>query len=183
MDVDSTRDQSAPPARAERARTLLRPAWLAAIGLGVIALVALGVAWHKQPKNVALGRPAAARGAGFGTTPAGAVDGVRYGWLGFHSAGAETEWWSVDLGRVYAIERVEAYGRPDCCFDQSVPLAFEVSLDGANYSQVASRSEAFSQFDPWVIRAKNLAARFVRFSTLRKTVLVLGEVEVYGRAM
>jgi hypothetical protein len=79
------------------------------------------------------------------------------------------------------LERVEAYGRADCCFDQSVPLAFEVSLDGKKYRRISERTELFTQSNPWVIPGQGEIARFVRFRTLRKTYLVLAEVEVYGR--
>jgi hypothetical protein len=152
----------------------------------VAALVAViagsaGVAWIVRAPNLALGRPATSSSAGgWGTTPAGAVDGVHYGWLGFHSSGAGKEWWSVDLGGPVALNRVVAFGRA-CCFDQSIPLAFEVSLDGKNYREAARRDEPFSQFDPWEVTLDNERARFVRFRTLRDTYLVLGEVEVYGR--
>jgi hypothetical protein len=165
----------------ERQRPVQRLVWFSGLGLVLLVFIVTAVVWLRRPRNLALGRPVASSSVAFGTTPEGAVDGVRYGWLGFHSGGEESEWWSVDLGRAYALDRVEAYGRADCCFDQSVPLGFEVSLDGETYRSAAERSEEFSQFDPWVIPGDNLVARFIRFRTLRKTFLVLGEVEVYGR--
>jgi hypothetical protein len=162
-------------------RRVQRRIRLSALGLVVLLASAAGVAWFRRLPNLALGRPAAASSVAFGATPDKAVDGIRYGALGFHSGGPGADWWSVDLGRAYALERVEAYGRADCCFDQSVPLGFEVSLDGKKYRRVAQRTEAFRQSDPWVIPGEGVVARFIRFRTLRKTYLVLSEVEVYGR--
>jgi hypothetical protein len=160
-----------------RLRRRLR--WMV-LSLVILLFIAVGVGWLRRLPNLALGRPTAASGVAFGTTPEAAVDGVRYGWLGFHSNGPASAWWSVDLGQAYTLDRVEAYGRADCCFDQSVPLQLEVSLDGKQYRSIAKRSELFSQSDPWVIPGGEVA-RFIRFRTLRKTFLVLGEVEVYGR--
>lgn len=72
-------------------------------------------------------------------------------------------------------------GRADCCYDQSVPLALEASNDGAHFRRVAVRWQPFSQSEPWLIEPPSLAARFVRFHTLRDSVLVLSEVQVFGR--
>jgi hypothetical protein len=151
---------------------------------GVVLLVVLERAWTPfvTPRNLALHCDVRASSESYSTTAAGAVDGIRYGQLGFHSAEESHPWLQLDLGRRYAISRVAAYGRADCCFDQSTPLAFEVSDDGVTYSQVAQRDEPFSQPDPWVIKPRQLTARFVRFQTLRRSFLVLSEVEVYGRA-
>jgi hypothetical protein len=166
----------------DQQRKVQRRIRFSALGAAASLAIVAGGAWLQGPPNLALGRPAVASSVAWATTPAGAVDGVRYGWLGFHSAGPGSEWWSVDLGQAYALERVAVYGRADCCFDQSVPLGFEVSLDGKKYRRIAARTAAFSQSDPWLIAGQGAVARFVRFRTLRKTQLVLGEVEVYGRA-
>jgi hypothetical protein len=155
-----------------------RLASLGMIGLGVIALVRAQIT---RPPNLALGRKAVASSAAWSTTPGAAVDGIRYGsQLGFHSAEEDGPWLAIDLGKAYALTRVAAYGRGDCCFDQSVPLAFEVSDDGAVYRQMDKRESRFSQSDPWVIRPEHVIARYVRFRTLRRSYLVLSEVEVYG---
>jgi hypothetical protein len=156
----------------------VRLASLGIIGLGVVAMVWAQMA---RPPNLALGREALASSEGWSTTPAAAVDGIRYGsQLGFHSAEEDAPWLAIDLGQPYALTRVAAYGRGDCCFDQSVPLAFEVSDDGAVYRQLDKRDGRFSQSDPWVIKLEHVIARYVRFRTLRRSFLVLSEVEVYG---
>lgn len=165
----------------EQQRSVQRFLRFSLLGVVVLLSIVAAIAWFRRLPNLALGRHVAASSVAFDTIPQRAIDGVRYGRLGFHSNGPGSEWWSVDLGRAYSLNRVEAYGRADCCFDQSVPLAFETSLDGNNYKEVASRTAFFSQSDPWVIPGHGLAARFIRFRTLRATHLVLAEVEVYGR--
>ena len=87
---------------------------------------------------------------------------------------------AIDLGRNVAITRVKVYGRGDCCFDQSIPLAVETSMDGVTYTKIGERTEQFSQFSPWVVKPTSVVARYVRLRTLRNSVLVMSEVEVYG---
>lgn len=155
-----------------------RNAAVAVIVLGITAL-----AWWlvTRPVDLALNREARASSQAYATTPAGAVDGIRHGQLGFHSDLQDQPWLSIDLGSDYSIDRVQVYGRGDCCFDQSVPLAFEVSDDGLAYRRVDARDDPFSQEEPWIIKLKGVAGRFVRLRTLRRSVLVVSEVEVYGR--
>ncbi|HEV3189013.1 MAG TPA: discoidin domain-containing protein [Polyangiaceae bacterium] len=135
------------------------------------------------PKNLAKGKPATSSdGTMFSTAPAGAVDGEKNGTYGFHSAIEDSPWLSIDLGKNYEIRRIKVFGRGDGYNDQSIPLALEASDDGSSYRQVAVRNDPFSEADPWEIEPPPpFAARFVRLRTLRRSYLVLGEVEVYKR--
>jgi hypothetical protein len=76
---------------------------------------------------------------------------------------------------------VNVFGRGDGYYDQSIPLSLEASDDGDTYRAVAQRDTPFSADDPWLIKPIDLVARFIRLRTLRRSYLVLGEVEVYGR--
>jgi len=156
--------------------------WRIVVAGGVLAglCVACGI-WAFSPRNVALHKRVIASSHAFGTTPEGAVNGKKYEPLGFHSAEEESPWLSIDLGEPHVIRRVKAYGRIDCCLDQSIPLAMEVSDDGNSYREIGEMTEEFSQWDPWVIETRSLVARFVRFRTKRNSALVLSEVEVFGR--
>ena len=159
---------------------------LRALRVAVGALCVLGLLlylgnWAFSPKNLAKGKPAASSSAMFSTMPGGAVDGSKNGTFGFHSALEESPWLSIDLGKNYEIRRVKVFGRGDGVNDQSIPLAFEISSDGAAYRQVAVRGEPFSEADPWVIATAPISTRFLRLRTMRRSYLVLGEVEVYGR--
>jgi F5/8 type C domain len=155
-----------------------------AVGVAcAIALLALLGRWAFSPKNLARGKPTASSSAPmFSTTSDGVVDGSKNGTYGFHSSLEDSPWLSIDLGRNYDIGRIKVYGRGDNVNDQSIPLALELSGDGSAYRQVATRNEPFSESEPWVIAPPPpLAARFIRLRTLRKSYLVLGEVEVFKR--
>jgi hypothetical protein len=164
----------------------LRSLRILRLGVGAVCAVVLIVLLGRSafaPKNLAKGKPATSSGSTmFATTTSAAVDGEKNGTYGFHSALEDSPWLSIDLGKNYEIRRIKVFGRGDGYNDQSVPLALEVSDDGSNYRQVAVRNDPFSEADPWEIAPPPpLAARFIRLRTLRRSYLVLGEVEVYKR--
>jgi hypothetical protein len=168
--------------RSPKELRLARFVRLGIAGASAAALLVLFVMWVFAPKDLAKGRPAVCSGATmFSTVPAGAVDGSKSGQYGFHSALEDSPWLSVDLGTRYKVNTVKVYGRGDGYYDQSIPLALELSEDGTNYHQVAERAEPFSSSDPWVVKSVGQVAQFVRVHTLRHSYLVLGELEVYGQ--
>lgn len=133
-----------------------------------------------SPTDIARHKVAGSSSAEYGTTPAGAVDGEKNGSFGFHSGLEDSPWWSVDLQRTYRLKTIKVFGRGDCCTEQSVPLAMEVSDDGLSFRKIAERIEPFSEKEPWVVRPASAFARRVRLRTERRGHLVLGEVEIYG---
>jgi hypothetical protein len=160
--------------KAERAARVIA-AFVATIG----ATSWLAVRFFSPP-NIALHRPVRASGQAYGTSPEGAVDGEKSAAYDFHSSEDDSPWLSIDLGQRYAINRVKIFGRTDCCFDQSVPLALEASDDGISFRKIAERTEPFSGPDPWVVRNAQAEARFLRLRVERRSYLVLSEVEVRG---
>jgi F5/8 type C domain len=166
------------PLRRVRSRSAIR---LTTAALGVLGAVGwLGMRAF-APKNVALDKLARASSSDWGTAPAAAVDGEKNGRFGFHSREEKSPWWSVDLGRPRKIATVKVFGRGDCCYEQSVPLALEASDDGTAYRIVGERTDPFSESEPWVVQPEGVVARFVRLRTERPSSLVLGEVEIYER--
>jgi F5/8 type C domain len=165
----------------------IKTARIARITVGAVsglALIAILVTQIFAPKNLAHHRLATASSEGFSTTASGAVDGSRNVGYGFHSQLEDSPWLSIDLGRAYAIAQIEVFGRGDGHYDQSVPLFLEISDSGADYGQVASRTEPFSDSEPWVIKpAPPLVTRYLRLRTTRRSYLVLNEVEVYGKTV
>jgi F5/8 type C domain len=156
--------------------------------LAIAVLVALGLlTWIGikifSPKNYALNRPATASSVhpAYGAPAPGANDGSKSGRFDFCSAEEELPWWMVDMQKPVNIGLIKVFGRGDCCYDQSVPLALEVSDDGTTFRQIADRTTSFSEANPWVIRPDGVTARFIRLRTQRRSVLVLSEVEVYAR--
>jgi hypothetical protein len=153
-----------------------------AAAAGALALViAAGIALF-SPTNVARGKPVSASSVALNTTPAAAVDGSKSGLFGFHSGLENAPWLAIDLGARHFIDRIKVYGRGDAYNSQSIPLALEVSNDGAVYGPVGLRVEPFSATVPWILTFKPtpLEARFVRLRSQHRTYLVLGEVEIYG---
>ena len=106
--------------RSARLRSIARRAYLVGAFLALIAFVVLTAGGHRwlSRTNLALGARVTATPPAFGTTLGGAVDGYAFGQLGYHSAQTNSPWLTVDLGRERQIQRVIAYGRSDCCFDQ-----------------------------------------------------------------
>jgi hypothetical protein len=152
------------------------------VGAAVVLAFLIGVAMRMVArKNLALAKTAIASSDMFSAAAPGAVDGFRGSAYGFHSQLEESPWLSIDLGRAFSITEAKVFGRTDGYYDQSIPLALEVSDDGSDYRQVASRTEVFSDYDPWVVKLEpSPVARYVRLRTMRQSYLVLGEVEVYG---
>jgi F5/8 type C domain len=150
------------------------------IGVVLAGGVAMGIAWARSSPNVALHKSVAASSVAFDTTPDGVVDGLIYGQLGFHSTEEESPWVAIDLGARHAIDRVEIFGRSDCCYDQSLPLVAEISDDGVSYRDVGTRNDPLRPFDPWALDLGLAGARFVRVRTPRVAYLVLSEVRVFG---
>jgi F5/8 type C domain len=148
--------------------------------VGTVFLLVMLVLRLVAPKNLALDKPVASSSVGFSTQAAGAVDGSKSGGYGFHSQLEESPWLTIDLGRPCTVSRIEVFGRGDGHYDQSIPLALEVSDDGATYQQIALRSEPFSEAAPWVVKPTALVTRYLRLKTMKQGYLVLGEVEVYG---
>jgi F5/8 type C domain len=147
------------------------------IGLVVVAVISLTSRY-----NIALHKHVTSSSHALGTKAEGAVDGLRHGQLGFHSKEEAGAWLQIDLGKEQDIAGVAAFGRADCCFTQSIPLALELSLDGEKYERVGLRTTAFTQFEPWVTEFKPRAkARYVRLKTRNNGYLVVSEVEVYAR--
>lgn len=152
---------------------------------GWVLLAAVLVAWAAlslRPRaNLALHHRAEASSSALDTNPLGAVDGFRHGQLGFHSKEEDGAWLVIDLGAPHSLRQVLAFGRADCCFDQSIPLRLQASLDGQAYQTLAERTTPFSQFDPWRVELKGQQrARYLRFQIAKRGFLVLSEVEVYG---
>jgi hypothetical protein len=155
---------------------------LAGAGAGLALLVNLGITLF-TPKNLAAHKVAVASSETQSTTASGAVDDSRTGAFGFHSQLEESPWLTIDMGRAFAITRIKVFGRGDAGpYDQSIPLALEASDNGTDYGQIALRAEPFSDSDPWVVKpAPPLVARYLRLRTMRRSYLVLTEVEVYGK--
>lgn len=93
----------------------------------------------------------------------------------FHTQEERNPWVRFDLGKVYAVKRVEVKNRSDCCGERAVPLVVEISLDDQTYTEVARTEVDFSE---WVAKFPSQDARYVRLRALRKTLLHLDGVTI-----
>lgn len=150
----------------------------------VVAIVAVPLAafvWHRWPVNVALHKPVQASSIGFNTHPEGATNGSLWPSPDFHTQLQDHPYLVIDLGQLYYLTDAEIWNRRDCCPDQSVPMEFQISEDGANYVTIARREEPFNLEGSWTIESIGRKARYVRVQSMRETYLTLNEVWVFGR--
>ena len=158
--------------RSERVARCAGLALAAAFGLvlGYKAIFgAPNVAFHK-PVTMSGGTPTSAANLVNGINDSREVDSL-----------AEPDpvaWMDVDLGGVYAVEKVVITNRLDHAFDQSLPLSLEVSMDGHAYNQVELRRLHFTR---WSASLHGMHASHVRVTSLAHAELGLNELEVFGR--
>lgn len=120
---------------------------------------------------------------------AGAVDGVKNGSYGFHTASAEQDpWWQVDLGKPYRLDRVVVFNRTDAnvaARTRSIRLLVAADAKGPFQEAYRHNGTAFygvREEKPLVVelKGKNVAARIVRLQVPGRCSFALDEVEVYA---
>jgi hypothetical protein len=179
--------------RSPRLLQLLSERQSAELPLVPLPAAALAALPGRDRVNLALGKPALvssvwrswpeqdpARAA------AGANNGMITGAGAFHTEHEADPWWQVDLGDVYAVDRVMIYNRFDrrerCtrlavsgCFDGLDWHILGVKLDAKLFGGADGTPHVFD-FDP------PFTTRFVRITLIGENFLHLDEVEVYGAA-
>lgn len=115
----------------------------------------------------------------------GAVDGVKDGGTGFHTALEERPWWQVDLGSVQPLDHALLYNRNDAA-ERIAHVALLLSNDGEQWRQVwQNDGTVFHGADdgqPMRVDLAGQSARYVRLRQPGREFLHLDEVEVYGAA-
>ena len=115
---------------------------------------------------------------------AGAVDGIKDGTYGFHTAGDATPWWQVDLGQSLPLGRIVLYNRCDGKVeDRAARVAVLLSDDGKAWQPLYQHdgTKFFGQTGgpPLTVDAGGKPARFVRLQQPAGQYFHLDEVEVY----
>ena len=150
--------------------------------LAIVLLVA-GIGWHFARTrwllhDVALHKPVTTSPVRVPPlTPEGVTDGRTRGTYAVQTVEGKPAFVTVDLQRVYEIQKVKVYNRGDGWFYDSIPLNLDLSDDGIVFSQVAKRTE---HFEVWTVDLGGKSARFVRVSKDNGYV-ALNEIEVYAR--
>ena len=133
--------------------------------------------------NLALNKPAQESSGSEWSRPndaQGAVDGVKDGGFGFHTAQEASPWWQVDLQREYRLREIRIFNRSDCCSDRARTIRVLLSADGMNFSPAYSHDGSIFTGAPLVVPLDGRTARFVRLQLAENTWFHLDEVEVYG---
>ena len=117
---------------------------------------------------------------------AGAVDGVKDGKWGFHTAQDDPKpWWQVDLGSKLPLDRVAVFNRCDGgCPSRNTDLTLLLSDNAKDWALAYKHNgQPFGgQPDgkPLVVPLGGKAAQFVRLQIPRPGILHLDEVEVFA---
>jgi hypothetical protein len=113
----------------------------------------------------------------------GALDGVKDGKWGFHTADEDNPWWHVDLGEKAALDRVVLYNRCDTCTERNNRIILLLSDDGKAWQQAYQHNGTvfygFTDKRPLEIKLEGKTARFVRLALKGTSYFHLDEVEVY----
>jgi hypothetical protein len=120
---------------------------------------------------------------------AGAVDGVKDGKYGFHTAGNADPWWQVDLGEVVPIGRIVVYNRLDYApgLHNADTMVILTSADGQHWTQVydcgGRHFGGVTDGKPLTVDfpADKIRGRFVRLQIPSKQGILfhLDEVEIF----
>ncbi len=118
---------------------------------------------------------------------AGAVDGVKDGTYGFHTAGDAVPWWQVDLGHATPLGRIVIYNRCDGKVeDRAARLEVLLSDDGKAWQPLYRHdgTKFFGQTGgpPLTVEAGGKPARLVRLQLPAAQYFHLDEVEIYPAA-
>lgn len=162
-------------------------------GISGVAAVEVCYEWQGGPvvdpaasgENRAKGRPANQSSRSDWSTSndaQGAVDGVKNGSFGFHTASEPNPWWQVDLGVAKPISEVRVFNRLDFNPERARTLQVFVSNDGKNWTRLfANDGSIFGGADghPLRVMLKGTNARFVRLQLAETTYFHLDEVEIY----
>jgi hypothetical protein len=162
-----------------------RSRWLRLVVLGVAALAFLvwGGVRVFSPTNIALHKRVTVSSTHPNSTApdGGLTDGDTGGAYGVHTAAEDNPWVRVDLGDVYQLKKVKIYNRGDGWYDDSLPLALELSENGVDFTPVDRRTTSFSQWSPWVYAADGKKARYIQVHGTKGKFVALGELEAFGK--
>ncbi len=169
-------------ARSVRQIKVQRVLRIGGLAAGLVVVLGATVASAVSPTDIALHKPVAASGHyNPSPDPSHAVDGVKDGHVGVHTSLGDYPWIRVDLQGQYSIKKVVVANRGDGYFDEILPVALSLSVDGKHWKEVAVRKTHYTEKEPWVQKLDGEAARYVRIQVKKKHAYAwASEIEVYG---
>ncbi|XP_060098891.1 fucolectin-like [Heteronotia binoei] len=172
---------------------LLAWLWLLALGLLVGHGEAQSCTHAYGGPNLARGRPTSQSSTythtdGITGMSSYAVDGNCDGrWISrscTHTNHERNAWWSVDLGRDYAISAVVVKNREDCCGDRIQGATVHVGGHVGDFGKSSFICGTITDLQKGSLTTVLCNAAWGRYVTIaiigRETILSLGEVEVHG---
>jgi len=148
-----------------------------------------------QPPTPPRAKPEPARRSPGGVTTAadaaGGCDGIKTGYVGFHTASGERDpWWHVDLGKVHPLDRIVVYNRTDNRNARRTRHLRVLVADGRDkplrlvYQHDGTLFYGATEGKPLVVplKGKGVKARLVRLMVPGHCSFALHEVEVYAIA-
>ncbi|MEE7493074.1 class I SAM-dependent methyltransferase [Methylobacterium oryzae] len=116
-------------------------------------------------------------------TPQGAVNGIRTGRFGFHTAHEDRPWWCLDLGSVQKFDEIRIYNRLDAfCPERSRHIEIFISDDRIDWKKIYSHDgTVFGGVvgKPLLFVKPGATARFILLRLRDTNFFHLDEVEVY----
>ena len=114
----------------------------------------------------------------------GAVDGVKDGKWGFHTANEMKAWWQVDLGETTSVGRIALFNRCDGGFPaRAGRIIIAVSEDGKAFEQAYQHDGTpflgHTDQKPLSVDLGGIRARYVRLQLPGQSYFHLDEVEIY----
>src|SRR6185369_14414810 len=103
------------------------------------------------------------------------------GAYGIETTVSDDPWVQVDLERLHKIYTVKVYNRGDTAFDAGLPCTLQCSENGREFVDLDKRVNVFSQAQPWVVKPRGRACRYVRVRADKGKYIALSEIEVFGR--
>ena len=114
----------------------------------------------------------------------GAVDSVKDGKWGFHTALEKDPWWQVDLGRPLPLDHVIVYNRCDGFAERNSHLRVLLSNDGRQFREAYQHGGTVfygaSDGKPLVVKLNGAETRFLRLALQGTSYFHLDEVEAYA---
>ena len=161
---------------------LLGRARVAALAVVGLVLIVWFVAGRVGSRNVALHKPVATSSVHASAIfPSnGLTDGVTGGGYGVHTNLEAVPWVSVDLLSVYVIKQVKVYNRSDGWFDDGLPLTVQLSVNGNDFVDVATRTATFTPNEPWTVTVAHKPGRWVRVRGGAGKYVALSELQVFA---
>jgi len=129
----------------------------------------------------------------YGAVPERGVDGIVSNIFGVggctHTNNGNTQWWSVDLGRILEITSLRIVGRGDCCETRTSGYSIHIGNDNSVNGRFTLNSVCVSNQPNLprysalsVICNQPISGRYVFFVITSGQVLTLCEVEVWSSA-